>query len=56
MNYNCVAAVEVEAIDDAAREFYVKYGFTSLADDRNHLYLPMHVIRKLQLPPIGKSH
>lgn len=48
-----VRAVEVDAIDDAAREFYMKYGFVSLEDDRRHLYLPMQVVRKLDLPPLG---
>lgn len=45
-----VRAVEVDAIDDSAKKFYLKYGFTPLADDRRHLFLPMHVIRKLNLP------
>jgi GNAT superfamily N-acetyltransferase len=44
-----IRAVEVDAIDDDARRFYLKFGFTPLADDANHLFLPMHVIRKLQL-------
>ncbi len=45
-----VRAVEVDAIDEAARSFYMKYGFTTLRDDPRHLFLPMHVIRKLNLP------
>jgi GNAT superfamily N-acetyltransferase len=44
-----VRAVEVDAIDDAAREFYLKYGFRLLRDDRRHLFMPMHEIRKLKL-------
>jgi len=44
-------AVEVDAIDDAARRFYLKYGFVPLLDDRHHLFLPISVIRKLNLPP-----
>jgi GNAT superfamily N-acetyltransferase len=44
-----IRAVEVEAIDDDARRFYLKFGFASLADDPKHLFLPMHVIRKLRL-------
>ena len=44
-----IRAVEVTAADEDARRFYLKFGFTSLADDPNHLYLPMHVIRKLDL-------
>ena len=42
-----IRAVEVDAIDDAARRFYLKYGFVSLKDDPNHLFLPMEVIRHL---------
>lgn len=47
-----IRAVEVDAIDEAARQFYLKFGFTLLTDDPNHLFLPMHVIRKLGLPPL----
>lgn len=43
-------AVEVDAIDDDARNFYLKYGFVPLLDDPHHLLLPMSVIRKLNLP------
>jgi ribosomal protein S18 acetylase RimI-like enzyme len=42
-------AVEVRAIDAAARNFYLKYGFEPLLDDVHHLYLPMKAIRKLAL-------
>jgi GNAT superfamily N-acetyltransferase len=42
-----IAAVEVHAIDDEARGFYLKYGFTSLTDDQHHLYLPIKTINKL---------
>jgi len=45
-------AVEVHAIDEDARRFYLKYGFVSLLDDQRHLFLPMQVIRKLNLPPL----
>jgi GNAT superfamily N-acetyltransferase len=44
-----IHAVEVVAIDDSARAFYLKYGFTPLLDDPRHLYLPMKTIRKLKL-------
>ena len=44
-----IRAVEVDAIDEAARRFYLKFGFTPLEDDPHHLFLPMHVIRKLDL-------
>jgi GNAT superfamily N-acetyltransferase len=43
-----IRAVEVEALDDAARNFYLKFGFRSLLDDSRHLFLPMHEIRKLK--------
>ncbi len=48
-----VRAVEVHAIDDDARRFYLKHGFTSLQDDPHHLFLPMQVIRQLRLPPLS---
>jgi len=44
-----VHAVEVVAINDKARSFYLKYGFTALADDKNHLYLPLSVAKQLGL-------
>lgn len=40
-------AIEVIAIDDSARSFYLKYGFKGLADDRSHLYLPMRTVAAL---------
>ncbi|HQU44029.1 MAG: hypothetical protein B7Z73_05040 [Planctomycetia bacterium 21-64-5] len=44
-------AVEVDAIDDAARQFYLKSGFVPLADDPHHLFMSMRFIRKMNLPP-----
>lgn len=44
-----IYAVEVRALNDSARNFYLKYGFTPLLDDEFHLYLPMKTIRKLRL-------
>jgi GNAT superfamily N-acetyltransferase len=44
-----VRAVAVDAIDDSARQFYQKFGFRSLLDDRHHLFMPIHEIRKLGL-------
>ena len=43
-------AVEVVALDEAARAFYEKYGFLSLQDDAFHLYLSMKTIRRMSLP------
>jgi GNAT superfamily N-acetyltransferase len=47
-----IRAVEVEAINDAAKRFYEKYGFLTLSDDPHHLLLPLNVVRKLKLPPL----
>lgn len=47
-----IRAVEVDAINEAARLFYQRYGFLTLADDPNHLLLPMNIIRNLKLPPM----
>ena len=44
-----IYAVEVRALNDAARAFYLKYGFVALLDDPLHLYLPMKTIRQLRL-------
>lgn len=42
-----IYAVEVVALDEAARAFYRKYGFASLADDPLHLYVPLSSLRGL---------
>lgn len=42
-----ICAVEVDAKNDSASRFYRKYGFQSLLDDRNHLFLPIKAVRKL---------
>jgi predicted GNAT family N-acyltransferase len=42
-----IRAVEVDAIDSAARAFYLHFGFTPLQDDPNHLVMPMQAIRRL---------
>jgi ribosomal protein S18 acetylase RimI-like enzyme len=46
-----VCAVEVDAINDAAKRFYMKFGFVPLLDDERHLFLSMKKVRNLQLPP-----
>ena len=43
-------AVEVYALSDAARNFYLRYGFVELLDDRLHMYLSIKQIRKLGIP------
>jgi ribosomal protein S18 acetylase RimI-like enzyme len=40
-------AVDVWSIDEQAGAFYQKYGFTPLADDPLHCYLPMKTIADL---------
>ncbi len=44
-----IYAVVVDAWDEAARKFYLKYGFDELRDDRFHLYLSTKVIKRLKL-------
>jgi ribosomal protein S18 acetylase RimI-like enzyme len=44
-----IHAVEVVALDDVAKGFYSKYGFSELLDDPHHLYLSMKTVRKLGL-------
>lgn len=44
-----IYAVEVYALNELAKSFYLKYGFSPLLDDALHLYLPLKVIRKLKL-------
>lgn len=44
-----IYAVVVDALDESARSFYVRYGFNELIDDRLHLYLPIKMIEKLGL-------
>ena len=47
-----IRAVEVDAINVAAKSFYERYGFLSLSDDPHHLFLPINVVRKLHLPAL----
>lgn len=42
-----IYAVEVYALTGSAREFYLKFGFTELSDDRFHLYITIKKIRKI---------
>lgn len=44
-----IYAVVVNSLDDAAKDFYVKYGFKELSDDHLHLYLPMKTVERLDL-------
>ena len=47
-----IYALAVDALDDAAREWYIglNYGFQALGDDPNHLFLPVATIRLLLVP------
>jgi GNAT superfamily N-acetyltransferase len=42
-----VFAVDVWALHDAAKSFYLKYGFISLEDAPLHLYLPLKTVEKM---------
>lgn len=44
-----IYAVVVDALDESAKSFYLKYGFSELTDDHLHLYLPMKAIERLDL-------
>ncbi len=42
-----IHAFEVIANDDAARGFYLKYGFVALQDHPHHLYISLKTVQKL---------
>jgi GNAT superfamily N-acetyltransferase len=42
-----ICGVEVYALNQKAKDFYLRFGFTDLVDDPLHLYLPMKLIRSL---------
>lgn len=44
-----IHAIGVAAIDDAAKRFYLKYGFVELKNDPHHLYIALKTVRKLGL-------
>lgn len=44
-----VHAVAIDALNDPASAFYLKYGFSELSDDRLHLFLSIKKIRQLDL-------
>ncbi|MGI8640883.1 MAG: GNAT family N-acetyltransferase [Pyrinomonadaceae bacterium] len=41
-----IYAVELFALTENAKKFYLKYGFVPLEDDDKHLYLPIETLRK----------
>lgn len=44
-----IHAVDVVAIEERAKSFWIKYGFTELLDNKLHLYMPLRKLRKLGL-------
>jgi GNAT superfamily N-acetyltransferase len=44
-----IYAIVVDALDQQAKNFYLRYGFQQLLDDPLHLYLPMRVVKQLKL-------
>jgi GNAT superfamily N-acetyltransferase len=42
-----IYAIEVYALNESAREFYLKFGFKPLIDDEFHLYLSIKSVQKL---------
>ena len=44
-----IYAVVVDAFDESAKRFYLRYGFAELTDNHLHLYLPMKAIERLRL-------
>lgn len=40
-----IYAIELFALTENAKNFYLKYGFISLEDDDKHLYLPIETLR-----------
>lgn len=41
-----IYAVELYAMTEKAKSFYLKFGFLELKDDDKHLYLPMETVRR----------
>lgn len=50
-----VSAVEIMAIDEVARDFYIKYGFVHYLDDSCHLHLPLGEARRMGLVKSGEE-
>lgn len=42
-----IYAVEVYALNEDARQFYLRFGLTELKDDRLHLYISIRQIKKI---------
>jgi GNAT superfamily N-acetyltransferase len=41
-----IYAIELFALTESAKNFYLKYGFIQLIDDDKHLYLPIETLKK----------
>jgi predicted GNAT family N-acyltransferase len=41
-----IYAIELFALTENAKNFYLKYGFVQLTDDDKHLYLPIETLKK----------
>ena len=39
----------LDALNERARKFYLRYGFAELVDDPFHLFLPLETILELKL-------
>ncbi len=46
-----IYAVELYALNENAKRFYLKYGFVELRDDEKHLYLPIATLKQSGLIP-----
>lgn len=46
-----IYAIELYALTENAKQFYLKYGFIELQDDEKHLYLPITTLKKSGLIP-----
>lgn len=44
-----IFAIELHAINQSAKSFYTRFGFTELKDDPYHVYLPVKTVKKLGL-------
>jgi hypothetical protein len=42
-----VYAVDVVALHDRAKTFYLKYGFLEMLDEPLHLFMPLGTVRRL---------
>lgn len=49
-----IRAVEIDALDETAKKFYLAFGFRPLIDDPRHLFLPMHEICALKLDALQR--